>query len=307
MITNMKAPGDYKPTWLNGVIQIHITRACDLSCSSCTQGSNLGGKPVMITLENFEKAVKSLRDYHGVVGIFGGNPVLHPRFEDICQILSKHIPFNRRGLWSNNLRGTGKLCREVFNPKYSNLNVHCDREAFREMKRDWPECNPIGLYDSRHSPPYVGMRDLGMTDEEIWPLINKCDINQLWSAMICQVNDKVLGYFCEIAGAQAMLHGDDSTGVEIDEYWWKRPMADFTEQVLKHCFNCGIPLRGRGDFAVQGTKEYVSKTHLPIYKLKNNKRDLIIVETRNQLGGSVPRATDYINNGKPPAHIFPEY
>ena len=57
-----------------GVMQIHITRACDLACFGCTQGSNLAGKVTMITPENFEKACASLVDYFGVVGIFGGNP-----------------------------------------------------------------------------------------------------------------------------------------------------------------------------------------------------------------------------------------
>jgi hypothetical protein len=45
----MKAPGDTRPTWRNGVIQIHVTRTCDLSCSHCTQGSNFGGKPTIMT------------------------------------------------------------------------------------------------------------------------------------------------------------------------------------------------------------------------------------------------------------------
>ncbi len=304
---NMKAPGDKRPTWMNGIIQVHITRACDLSCVACTQGSNLGGKPVMITLDNFEQAVISLKDYFGVVGIFGGNPTMHPEFAKICGILTKHIPKERRGLWSNNLRGYGEICRMTFNPAVSNLNVHTNREAFHEMKRDWPECNPIGLYDSRHSPPYVSMRDLGYTDEQIVYLINNCDINQLWSAMICQVNGNLRAYFCEIAGAQAMLHGDDSTGHHVDMNWWRKPISDFENQIEKHCFDCGVPLRGKGDLAVTGKVEFVSKTHLPIYKLKKSDRTLIVVDRKEQLGGNVGRATDYINNGKPPSHMFPEY
>lgn len=293
---NMKAPGDIKPTWMGGVIQIHITRACDLSCTSCTQGSNLGGKPVMISLENFEIAARSLKDYHGVVGIFGGNPTMHPQFEAITDILAKWIPFERRGLWSNNLRGKGKLCREIFNPEVSNLNVHMSHAAYMEMKRDWPECHPIGLKDSRHSPPYVAMQDLNLTDAEIWELINHCDINQLWSAMICQVDGELFAYFCEIAGAQAMLHNDKSTGLPVTNDWWRQNISYFDRQIKKHCFACGVPLKGKGDLAVGGTTEYVSRTHVPIYKLKS-KRELVVVENKAQLGGQVIRATDYINNG----------
>lgn len=306
-IERMKAPGDIKPTWMGGVIQIHVTRACDLSCTACTQGSNLGGKPVMISLDNFEKALISLKDYFGVVGVFGGNPTMHPQFGDICGLIARHIPYERRGLWSNNLRGYGKLCRMVFNPAVSNLNVHGDVNAFKEMKRDWPECNPIGLRDSRHSPPYVSMTDLGLSKEEMEDLIGNCDINQLWSAMICQVNGKLKAYFCEIAGAQAMLHQDDSTGIDVQVGWWKLPIQFFRTQVEYHCFRCGVPLRGRGDLAVGGKKEYVSAAHLPIYKLKRpGTRELVVVENRGQLNGSVRRATDYINNGLPSAQ-WPEY
>ena len=50
-LKKMKSPRDHrKGIWRNGVLQVWITRACDNSCFRCTQGSNLGGKPGMITL-----------------------------------------------------------------------------------------------------------------------------------------------------------------------------------------------------------------------------------------------------------------
>jgi len=301
----MKAPGDTRPTWLNGVIQIHITRACDLSCIGCTQGSNLAGKPVMMSLENFEIACLSLKDYYGVIGIFGGNPTLHPKFKDICGILGDIIPFERRGLWSNNLNGYGKLCRETFNPEYSNLNVHGFKDKYEEILRDWPEKKGIlGAKDSRHSPPFVAIKDVeGLTDEERWRMIESCDINQYWSAMVCQFRGELRAYFCELAGAQSMLHQDESdypdTGLKVypDVAWWRFPIEQFDGQIKKHCMECGIPLRGRGDLS-QGNMEYVSKTHEKIYKLKSPKGKTInLVNNLEQLNGTVKRATDYIQNG----------
>jgi organic radical activating enzyme len=310
--SNMKAPGDKRPTWRGGVIQVHVTRACDLSCVGCTQGSNLAGKPTVITLDNFEKAVKSLKDYYGVVGVFGGNPCLHPQFETLCEILEAHINWENRGLWSNNLRQHGKLCSKVFNPAVSNLNVHTKRDVYHRMKLDWPECNPIGLYDSRHSPPYVAMRDIeDLTDDDRWKLINNCDINQYWSAMLCQFRGELRAFFCEIAGAQSMLHENEDdypdTGLVVTDDWWKLPIEAFDEQIRKHCFDCGIPLRGKGDLAVSGTREYVSKTHLNIYKLKGSSRELIQVSSTKELNGKVTRATDYINNGMAPTVWMPNY
>jgi organic radical activating enzyme len=299
----MKAPGDKRPTWLGGVLQIHITRACDLSCTGCTQGSNLAGKPTVMSLENFEQACISLKDYHGVVGIFGGNPTMHPKFKEICEILSDVIPFEHRGLWSNNLRGYGELCRKVFNPSVSNLNVHTSQAAYNEMKRDWPESNPIGLdYDSRHSPPFVAMQDLDIPIEKQWELIQKCDVNQLWSAMICQFRGELRGFFCELAGAQSMLHEADpnypDTGLKVFPGWWRLPIDSFEDQIYKHCFECGIPLKGQGDLAVNGKLEHVSKTHARIYQLKKiQSRTVRLVEKLSDLGGTVNRATDYIQNG----------
>jgi hypothetical protein len=300
----MKAPGDIRPTWRGGVIQIHVTRACDLSCTGCTQGSNLYGKPTIITLENFEIACKSLIGYPGVVGIFGGNPTLHPKFEQLCHILAKHIPFENRGLWSNNLNGYGKLCRTIFNPAVSNLNVHTDQHAYEEMITDWPECRPIGMQDSRHSPPYVALRDIeDLTEDQRWKMINNCDVNQFWSAMICQFRGELRAFFCELAGAQAMLHENEvdypDTGRKDLQDWWVLPIEFYEDQIRKHCFDCGIPLKGRGDLAVAGTKEYVSKTHLNIYRAKRGNREIVLVSKLSDLGGSVTRATDYIANGLP--------
>jgi len=299
----MKAPGDTRPTWRNGIIQIHITRACDLSCIGCTQGSNLAGKPVMMTEEQFETAVATLSDYYGVVGIFGGNPCIHPKFPEICTILQRAIPRENRGLWSNNLLGHGTLCRDIFNPECSNLNVHCNTAAYMEMLHDWPECHPKGLRDSRHSPPFVAIDDMTDLDpKQKWDLISNCDINQYWSAMIGVFRGELRAWFCELAGAQSMLHENEKyypdTGVKVEPGWWKQDINYFKDQVLKHCFDCGIPLRGYGDLAVTGTNEYVSKTHESIYKLKRpaNKRIIMVTDTR-QLQGHVQRATDYIENG----------
>lgn len=299
----MKAPSDYRPTWRGGVIQIHITRACDLSCTGCTQGSNLGGKPVMMSVEQFDKACRSLRGYEGVIGVFGGNPTLHPKFTEICEVMTHHFPFEQRGLWSNNLNGYGELCRAVFNPEYSNLNVHTSARAFYEMQSDWPQSQPKGLHDSRHSPPYVAIKDMeDMEDNERWRLIADCDINKYWSAMVCVFRGELRGFFCELAGAQSMLHEHEldypDTGLRIESGWWAKDLGYYYDQIHKHCMECGIPLRGFGDLAVNGTTEYVSKTHEAIYKLKDPKGKTIkLVTSRSQLGGSLFRATDYCENG----------
>ena len=303
--TSMRAPSDKRGTeWREGVMQIHITNVCDLSCPNCSQGCNLQTHPQSMTLEQFEKAVVSVKDYYGVIGVYGGNPTLHHQFPEICEILRAHIPFEQRGLFTNGLNGHGKICRDTFNPMYSNLNVHAQLNVVEEFKRDWPEAlfNVKGYNHSRHTPTWVAIKDIeDMTDKEKWDAILDCDINKYWSAMIGLFRGDIRAWFCEIAGAQSRLHEDDmnypDTGIPVTDGWWKLPIAVFENQVLKHCWECGIPLRGQGELD-NGPIESVSVTHLPIYKLKRpNGKMIKIVRNRSELGGKLARSTDYIENG----------
>lgn len=302
----MISPGMRRPgKWRGGVLQIWVTRACDKSCFGCTQGSNLRGVPGLITPEQFEQACKTLVDYFGVIGVFGGNPAIHPQFEDLCAILRKYIPKEQRGLWCNNPLGKGAVMRETFNPAVSNLNVHLDKKAYDEFRRDWPEARPFGLdTDSRHSPVYVSMKDLIEDEDTRWQLISNCDINKHWSAMIGVFRGELRGYFCEIAGAQAMLRQTDpnypDTGVEVVEGWWRSPMSVFAEQVREHCHNCGVPLRGYGELAqAESGVEQTTESYADIYKPKKSNRTVEVVRDLMQIRPHVlPKMTDYLGNAK---------
>lgn len=343
-LARMVAPGTPREgKYRRGVIQIHVTRACDKACYGCTQGSNLGGKLSFLSPELFEQALLSLRGYFGVVGVFGGNPALHPRFEELCEILRRHVPFNQRGLWCNHPVSPPKAraMRATFDPAVSNLNVHLDEDAYAMFKQHWPECSPVGLHrDSRHSPPYVALKDVlkksceacgGSGEERIgseptqtcepcrgrgwyydeeraWELISDCDINKHWSAMIGAFRGELRAWFCEIAGAQSILHQDDpdypDTGIVLpqpkqDFCWWEFPMQSFAHQVRKHCHECGVPLRGHGELA-QATDgiEQVSETHRGVFCTKRVGRRVELVTTTEQLGTPLGRMTDYLGNAK---------
>lgn len=365
-LAKMVSPGTRrKGKYREGVIQIHVARACDKACFGCTQGSNLTGPPRFIDPHVFEQCVKSLRGYFGVVGIFGGNPATHPAFGQLCAILREHIPFEQRGLWCNHPLGNGGVMRDTFNPSVSNLNVHLDRKAYDEFKRDWPECRPVGLTDdSRHSPPFVAMRDvlkrtcsmcggagninnpkLGSCVERItcprcdgstteydesraWDLISRCPINQHWSAMCGQFRGEARAWFCEIAGAQAILHQDEpdypDTGVIIQDHeggevacgfqfvhwephdggarlarWWEFPMSMYANQVRKHCHDCGVPMQGYGALAQnEAGVEQVSATHAGVYQPKRKGRRVELVTVEEQLGKRLELMTKYLQNSK---------
>ena len=304
--STMKAPGDTREgAYRGGIIQIHVTRACDLACFGCTQGSNLAGRVGFISLEHFEQACESLAGYWGVVGVFGGNPCLHPKFPELCGILRKHFPNKRqRGLWSNNLNGHGAVCRETFDARHSNLNVHLSRTAYDEMKRDWPESRPVGLEsDSRHSPPFVSLRDIIEDEDERWRLIGQCDVNKYWSAMVCVVRGQVRGFFCEIAAAQAMLHQNEpsypDTGVPAVPGWWNRSIFHFEDQIRFHCHRCGIPLRTQEELAIDGNLHQTSGDHVGVVIPKRRGQLVEIVHDKQQLRFAAESpVTDYIGKAK---------
>lgn len=303
-LLHMIPPGKRRPNaYRGGIIQIQITRACDKACFGCTQGSNLGGKTGMIPLNLFEDAVVSLKDFFGVVGIFGGNPALHPKFGELCEILKKHIPYERRGLWCNHPKGNGKVMKETFNSSVSNLNVHLDKEAYDEFNRDWPNCGAFGLdKDSRHSPVFVAMQDVIEDEGERWDLISKCDVNQYWSSMIGVFRGELRAWFCEIAGSQSILHQWEpnypDTGVPVVEGWWKAPMQAFASQARLHCHACGVPLRGYGSLAQDERGiEQVSRTHTEIYTPKRTQRVVQFVELRSEVSEqSLKSFVSYIQN-----------
>lgn len=309
MLGRMVPPGKRRPDrYRGGILQIHITRACDKSCFHCTQGSNLAGKPVMMTPGQFEQACNSLQGYFGVIGIFGGNPCIHPQFAEICEIFRAKFPLEQRGLWSNHPLGKGKICAETFYPRHSNLNVHCDPTAFGEFAKFWPASLPFlkGLADdSRHGSPYVSREDVGKSPDEIAEGTATCEVNQFWSAILGVLDNQVYGFFCELAYFFAVLHADDPdwkhAGIPAVPDWWHRPMNDFADQVRQACRHCGMPNKSFGQLAQGGEREQVSKTHAPWFKPKQKDRLVQLVSKVEEIQEKgLPSAILYIENGSLP-------
>lgn len=321
---SQKRPG--KP--MGGVIQIHVTRACNLACFNCTQGSQLRGPYYFMPTDLFEKAVLSLRDYFGIVGLFGGNPALHPEFETLCEIMRAHIPKQRLGLWCNDPMNASKgaAMRQTFNPAVSNLNVHLQQDAFDRFREYWPEARAFGLTeDSRHSPVHGSMLNIqDMTDAERWEKISRCPINQDWSAGIGLFRGELRAWFCEIAMGQSILneHNVDYPDTGLDPtiphhvlierpgsppahrgpfQWWQLPMEAFAHQAKQHCLNCLVPLEGYGSRAQAPEGEGVEVTteaYREVFFPKRKDRSVQFVELQGELQSKGLRFTKYIQGGK---------
>ncbi len=241
------------------IIQIDVTNRCEHRCSNCTRMLAHHPRRYDMTPEQFERAVKSLIGFPCIVGVFGGNPTLNPHFAELCAILRRYVgDKDRRGLWSNRLNGHGDVIRETFG--YFNLNVHGDRAAAEEIRRELPGVPVYGEEPCWHKPSMVALRDV--LPETQWDaVVDACPIPNRWSAIISPCPDgKVACYPCEIMSAWEWVNGT-SYGYPIENGWWRCPMEAFTRWFQEFCPQCGLcldlPARKDSD-----RLDDVSQTHL---------------------------------------------
>lgn len=268
-ISLMRAPGQPKETGghIYGVIQVIVTNKCDLlKCSNCTQMLTHQKESFFMSVENFRRAVESLRDYPGIVGVFGGNPCVHPRFAELARVIQDVIPEKRRrGLWSNNVNGHGELCREVFG--YFNLNVHTNPKHAAEMYETLPGVRVWGAErQSWHSPTLVAIKDVIHDEKRMWDTIAHCDVNHKWSGAITERKGELRAFFCEIAASFDNVW-DEDTGLPVTPGWWHEPMQSFAGQAKRWCPGCGIPLKMKGHLDLDFTDD-VSSSNLVVLNVK---------------------------------------
>jgi hypothetical protein len=254
----MKAPGDKKPRiWRDGVIQVKWTTACNLTCVNCTakvpQIKDLK-RVWWMSPDQLREALRSLRGFGGVIGAFGGNPCLHPKFEEMCAVFREEIPnIDQRGLWSNNLMGKAAICRQTFAPHHSNLNVHMVEKAALEIEKEWPEALAArremiitgATKPSLHGSWDVALKDVIPDEGKRWELISKCPVNQGWSAEITLVKGDLRVFFCEYAATRGEFFDvleEEDVSFPVTPGWWHQPMEFFRKQVCHHCHRCSAPL-----------------------------------------------------------------
>jgi len=208
------------------IIQIDITNACMHRCSNCTRFTGHQQKPFFMEMETFRQAVDSLVDFPGMVGMIGGEPLLHPQFAAMAEYLASRIEGKkRRGLWSTVPKALGQryggLIREVFGNFY--FNDHSTDHIL-------------------HQPLLVAAQEVVADREEMWRLIDNCWIQTYWSASITPKG----AFFCEVAASFDMLFGGPG-GWPVEPGWWKRTPEAYTDQKERACPHCGcaIPLKRR--------------------------------------------------------------
>ena len=214
-----------RPLYEMGIIQIDITNGCMNQCSNCTRFCGHHKKAFFMEKRMFQKAVDSLIDFPGMVGIIGGEPLLHPEFEWMALYLEARIPDkNRRGLWST-LPEKKATVAGIINRVFGNLYL-----------------NDHAVDTILHQPILMAAQEMVPDREQMWKYIEKCWVQSMWSASITPKG----AYFCEVAAAMDMLF-EGPGGWPVEPGWWKRGPDEFGDQKKLWCPICGcaIPLKRR--------------------------------------------------------------
>lgn len=287
----MKAPIDKIRTGGNDIIQIIVTRKCDLfHCSNCTQLLPFRKDTIEMSPEVFRLALRSLEGWPGVRAIFGGNPCTHSRFAELCRIMAEEVPDQRqRGIWTNNLMSYGMIVKDTFWPHgRHNLNVHGDAAAEAAMRTWLPDWKIWGQRPSHHAPVLMDFRDYDIAPAD-WARIREgCDINRNWSAAIVERDGAPYAYFCEVGASLDGVRGENH-GIPAVPGWWRLGIEAFSEQVHGCCDRgCGVPLRRRGHEDADETYDISPSWATLTVKGKR-------IEQHAELPGGTHEATDYMN------------
>ena len=244
----MKSPADMQ------IIQIDITNACTKKCSNCTRFCGNHRKPFMMDFDTFKRAVDSMEGFPGIVGIMGGEPTLHPQFEEFVRYFASrfgkkgvldharqpvtnfnaHIVGNVFDIDCSNQRGLWSILGKRY---YEHFEIIQETFGYQVIN---DHASP-----SDHAALLITRKELGIPDDEWIKMRDACWIQNRWSATITPKG----AFFCEVAGALDATF-DGPGGWPIEQDWWKRKPEDFKEQ-LQWCEMCSaclkVPTRNAND------------------------------------------------------------
>ena len=246
----MRSPSEMR------IIQIDITNACIHQCSNCTRFCGHHKAPFFMEWEMFKKSADSLLDFGNCIGIMGGEPTLHPQFERFARYLAKVYPAKHRiptsnqpiPALSNYIRDKNYLQHECLN-RYQGPGLWSTacKQYFKHYGLIQEAFSYQSINDhnnpSLHQPVLISRKDLGIPDDQWFPLRDSCPLQDQWSATITPKG----AFFCEIAGALDMLFNGPG-GWKVEPGWWKRTPDEFGDQ-LQWCELCGGALFQQGRLA----------------------------------------------------------
>jgi len=229
---------------------IDITNLCGGDCAYCTRFRRHIRKDQFfsMTLNEIDRALESYHNWPSLVGIIGGEPLLHPQFEEVCRLCSKHFPRQKLHLFTSEKK------------KFIQYKLLIS-ETFGHIA--FNEHNDFQKTICLHQPNLISCADVCPTEEYKKKLIDECWVQSKW----CPTISKKGAFFCEIAyGWDLILDGPGGWPVEYQ--WWKKNPEDFQDQVKKYCERCGMIIPMKRDI-MSIEKEKISRGNYELFKQHN--------------------------------------
>lgn len=232
-------------------IQIDVCNHCPRSCANCTRLLSHAAEPFYMDIPTFDLACRALADFptesepdrqgrRKIIGIIGGEPLMHPRFAELVTIMRRIIPDVRhRGLWTG-----------------VDYSTHIHEPAVRRLIGDKPSLSvrpgaKTGYLNCNrhntpcfHQPVLIAIQEVVHDEGQMWAMIDQCPLQQEWSGAITPRGF----WFCEVAAALDMVF-DGPGGLPITPGCWMHGIAEYRSQAEWACPKCGmaLPLKPRRD------------------------------------------------------------
>lgn len=208
---------------------ITITNVCNLSCGGCHQLCGLFNKqklwfmPLIEVEDNIKIVSKYYKGSHPI-GIFGGEPTLHPEWQDILKLLFSFKNLNFVVYTNGRIHGAPSRIEEKNNVKF-NISAKCHDEKVIENLEHLPQLVAPIDYEKDKSKKYF------------WKIAQKQCV--LWNLCGKTIYNKK-SYFCEAAAAVDHLEGGNR-GWEIEKNKdpFEKTDLEITNQAMEFCYRCG--------------------------------------------------------------------
>ena len=207
------------PPKISWFAHIDITTHCHIgNCVYCSRFERHipEDKKYFMALSQIRAALEAYKTYPKRIGIIGGEPQLHPEFEQVCNLLLEYGSRRRYGLWTSIDPNTSKWSSVIARTfKFIAFNQH----------------NPGQQQVCKHQPLTVALKDAVENAELRAEQTSQCYFGTQW----CYTATPLGGYYCEVGAFLAYLQGIKGWGLK--EGWWKNDWHE-QEDICQLCGGC---------------------------------------------------------------------